>query len=210
MKGAYRFFHSILASPFRFLLNIRVSGRENEPDAGSGGYLVCANHASGWDVIWLGAALKKRQIHYMAKAELFKIPLLGWFIRSLGAFPIHRGVADVSSVRTTIAIIEGGGCVCIFPQGTRHAGVNPLETSVRSGAGMISFRTGASVIPIFIKTKNFKPTVLGRKEVIIGKPIPGSLIKEMHDEGAEYNKISRYIFNEVCALGLSTDAEPSN
>ncbi len=210
MKGAYRFFHSILASPFRFLLNIRVSGQEYEPDAGSGGYLVCANHVSGWDVIWLAVALKKRQIHYMAKAELFKIPLLGWLIRSLGAFPVHRGTADVSSVRTTIAIIEGGGCVCIFPQGTRYVGVNPLDTSVRSGAGMIAFRAGASVIPVFIKTKNFKPTVFGRKDVIIGKQIPGSLIKEMHNEGAEYSKISRYIFNEVCALGSSPDAEVPN
>ncbi len=201
MKGAYGFFHRLLASPFRFIFNVHVTGRENEPKEGSGAYLVCSNHVSGWDVIWLAAATRHRQIHFMSKAELFKIPLLGGLIRSLGAYPVNRRIADVTSIKTTLSLLGEGECVCMFPQGTRYPCRNPAETEVKSGAGMISYRSGAPVLPMFIRTKNFRPTVFGRKDVIIGKPIPSSTIMQMHEDGAEYNRISRYIYKEVCALG---------
>jgi 1-acyl-sn-glycerol-3-phosphate acyltransferase len=201
MKGAYGFFHRLLAVPFRFIFRIHVTGQENEPEAGDGAYLVCANHISGWDVIWVGVAFRRMQIHFMSKAELFKIPLLGGLIRSLGAYPVNRSIADVTSVRTTLSLLGEGECVCMFPQGTRYPGRNPAETEVKSGAGMISYRSGAPVLPVFIKMKNFRPTVFGRKDVIIGKPIPNSTIAGLHDGGAEYNRISRYIYGEICALG---------
>ncbi len=201
MKGTYAFFHKLLAAFFRFIFRIKVCGREYEPKTDGGAYLICANHMSGWDVIWLAAALKYKQIHFMAKSELFKIPLLGWLIRSLGAYPVNRGAADISSIRTTMSMLENGECVCIFPQGHRYRGINPLDTEVKSGAGMIAYRSGVDVLPVYIKAKNFRSSVFAGKTVIIGKPIPNSIINKLHDEGAEYGRISRFIFNEICALG---------
>lgn len=209
MKGAYKFFHRLLSAPFRFIFRIKISGRENEPGVESGAFLICANHMSGWDAIWLGAALRYKQIHFMSKAELFKIPLLGRLLHSLGAYPVNRRIADVSSVRKTIALLESDECVCMFPQGTRHPGKNPLNTEVKSGAGMIAYRAGVSVLPVFIKTKKFNSSAFSKKEIIIGKMIDGTKFKKLHDEGADYKRISRYIFEVVCGLDGETSVADS-
>ena len=200
MKGFYGIAHKILAPFARFIFNIKVEGEENEPTTDQGAYLVCANHISAGDPIWLCAALRCQQPHFMAKAELFKIPFLGWLIKALGAYPVNRNSADVSSVKNTISLMKNGKCVGMFPQGTRCPGQNPAQTSVKSGVGMIAVRSQVQVLPVFIQTKNFKYTCFGRKTIIIGKPIPYENIKKMHDDQIEYSKISKYIFDEICNL----------
>lgn len=200
MKGFYGFAHKLFAPLVRVIFNIKVEGWENEPTQEQGAYLVCANHMSAGDPVWLCAALRHQQPHFMAKAELFKIPLLGWIIKLMGAYPVNRGGADVASVRNTINLMKEGSCVGIFPQGTRCPGQNPCQTSVKSGVGMISVRAQVQVLPVFIRTKNFKSTLFGRKTVIIGKPIAYNSIKKMHDDHVEYGQISKYIFNEICSL----------
>lgn len=211
MKGFYGFWHRILAGPFRILFNIKVEGKENEPSPESGAFLVCSNHISAGDAVWLCASLRRQQPHFMAKAELFKIPLLSGLIRLLGAYPVERGSADIASLRTTVNLLKDGKCVGMFPQGTRHKGKNPLETPVKSGAGIIAVRGEVQVLPVFIQTKNFRSTLFGRKKIIIGKPIPYDKIAEMHAAKLEYNKISGYIFDQICKLGeLGTYVEHRN
>ena len=201
MDRFYRICHRLLAGPIRLIFRIKVTGRENEPDPGAGGYLVCANHMSAWDPVWLGAAFRKRQLHYMAKEELFKIPLLRGLIRALGAYPVQRGAADTASIKNTISILTSGKCVGIFPQGTRHRGVNPLDTEVRSGVGMIAHRAGADVLPVFIKAKDNISSPFARKEIIIGKPIPHSEIEKMREAHTGYREIAEFIFSRICILG---------
>lgn len=207
MKGFYGGAHKLLAPLARLIFNIKVEGLENEPTAEQGAYLVCANHISAGDPICLCAALRHQQPHFMAKAELFKIPLLGWLIKALGAYPVNRNGADVSSIKNTINLLKNGKCVGMFPQGTRCSNQNPAQTAVKSGAGMIAVRSQVQVLPIFIRTKNFKRTWFGRKTIIIGKPIPYDNIKKMHDDQVEYSKISKYIFDEICALDNYINAD---
>lgn len=76
---------------FKILHPYRIIGRENMPLTGK--LLVCSNHVTMGDPIYLGCAIPKRQLHYMAKAELFENKLIGGFLKSLGAFPISRGTA---------------------------------------------------------------------------------------------------------------------
>lgn len=201
MKGIYGFLHAILAPPFKLIFNIRIKGAENEPAKSEGAYLICSNHMSAWDPVWLAAAMRRQQPHFMAKAELFKIPLLRGLIRALGAYPVNRGVADISSMKHTIELLKNGSCVGMFPQGTRRRGVNPLDTPIKSGVGMLAVKSGVQVLPVFIETKKFKSSAFVRKNIIIGKPIPASKIAEMHETGADYSAVSRYIFDEICALG---------
>ena len=92
----YEAIYKIFARPVRALYRVRVIGAENLP--AEGGCLLCSNHTSMRDVVVLAAALP-RQPRYMAKKELFKIPLLSQLIRALGAFPVDRGGADVSSIK---------------------------------------------------------------------------------------------------------------
>ena len=200
MKGFYGVVHKLLAPLARFIFNIKSEGLENEPSLEQGAYLICANHISIGDPIWLCAVLRSQQPHFMAKSELFKIPLLRGLIRALGAYPVNRNGADVSSIKNTINLMKSGKCVGMFPQGTRCPKQDPAQTAVKSGAGMIAVRSQVQVLPILIRTKEFKPTWFGRKTIIIGKPIPYENIKKMHEDHVEYSRISKYIFDEICGL----------
>lgn len=206
MKGFYGFWHRVLAGPFRLLFNVRVEGRENEPRPEDGPFLVCANHTSAGDPVWLCAALRRQQPHFMAKAELFKIPLLSQLIRALGAYPVDRGGADVSSLRNTVKLLQDGSSVGMFPQGTRMPGIDPRTAKVKSGAGMIAVRGGAQVLPVYIHTKKRRAGLFCRKRVIIGKPIPHAVIAEMHEAHVEYSRISEFIFGKVCDIGEAVEA----
>ncbi len=200
MKGFYGFWHRVLAAPFRLIFNVHIEGAENEPRPEDGPFLVCANHTAAGDPVWLCAALRRQQPHFMAKAELFRIPLLNLLIRALGAYPVDRGGADVSSLRNTVKMLQDGSSVGMFPQGTRCPGVDPAKTRVKSGVGMIAARGGAQVLPVFIYTKGRRATLFCRKRVIIGRPIPYEVIAGMHAEHMEYSRIAEYIFGQVCAL----------
>ena len=208
MKGFYKVLHRVFATPLRWLFNVRLEGRENEPDADCA-FLVCSNHISAWDAVWLYAALKHHKPNFMSKAEIFKIPVLNSIVRFFGAYPVERGGADVASVRYTVELLKRGDCVGMFPQGTRCPGKDPYQTSVKSGVGMIAVRSQAPVLPVYIKTKNHKYSLFGRKTIIMGKIIPNQVIEEMHQSHQTYNNISHYIFDEICSLNseISSKAE---
>lgn len=206
MRGLYGFLHRMLAVPFRFIFNIRVNGAENEPAPENGAYLVCSNHMSAWDPIWIGVATRRQQLHFMAKAELFRIPLISRFIRALGAYPVNRRTADVSSIKNAINLLKSGNSVGLFPQGTRRSGVNPCLTEVKNGAGMIALKAQAQVLPVFIGTKKFKSSAFTRKNITIGRPIPFSEIENVYNREGSYAAVSRLIFDRICALGGLTPA----
>ncbi len=194
----YEGIYKLLARPLRAIFKVKVEGLENLPtDAGA---LVCANHTSLLDVIVLSAPLT-RQVRYMAKKELFKIPLLSQIIRALGAFPVDRGGADVGAIRKTVSMIEGGELVGIFPQGTRHPKVDPRETEVKGGAAMIAARAKCPVVPVCIKTKGNKVRFFRRTVIIIGRPISYEELGLKDAKRSEYLAASKYIFDKICTLG---------
>ena len=200
-SGLYKVIKAVLTYPLRFLCNMRVRGTENEPTTDQGAYLVIANHRTWADPIYLCCVLKHGQPHFMAKKELFKIPLLNLLIRALGAYPVNRGGADVGAIKHTIEMLKAGVCVGMFPQGHRYNKVDPRKTSVKTGAAMIALKAGVPVLPVFIKVKNNKHFFLCRKEVIVGKPIS---IEEMNydpEAPGEYQRVADYLFERVCELG---------
>ena len=108
---AYRIIYALLSGVIGFLFNIKVIHGEREPD--EGGYVVCANHVSATDPIALCYAFRKNQVHFMAKKELFKVPILAPLIKLLGAFPVDRGGSDVGAVKKAIALVEEKKCMGI-------------------------------------------------------------------------------------------------
>lgn len=200
-SGLYKVVKFVLTYPLRFLCNMKVRGTENEPTTEQGAYLVIANHRTWADPIYLACVLKHGQPHFMAKKELFKIPLLNLLIRALGAYPVNRGGADVGAIKHTIEMLKAGVCVGMFPQGHRYNKVDPRKTPVKTGAAMIALKAGVPVLPVFIKVKNNKHFFLCRKEVIVGKPIS---IEEMNydpEAPGEYQRVADYLFERVCELG---------
>ena len=201
VSGFYRFFRTVLYYPICFICNLRIRGKENEPTPDKGTYLVIGVHRTWADAIYLCAALKHQQPHFMAKKELFKIPLLNILIRSLGAYPVDRGGADVGAIRRTIGMLKQGVCVGMFPQGHRYNGVDPRTTPVKTGAAMIALKAGVPVLPVFVKVKNNRHHIFCKKELIIGKPITPEEMGFDPEASGEYQRVADYLFEKVCELG---------
>lgn len=197
----YRVLHFLLFIPVVLIFRIRWKNRKNEPKRIEGPYLVCANHQTALDVVFISAVLKRQQPHFMAKAEIFKVPVFGWICRKMGAFPVSRGKGDVGAIKHSVSLLKSGRSVGLFPQGTRCAGRNPSECSVKFGAGMIAARAGVQVLPIHLKMKEYRWKFFRRVKVIVGEPIPFERFEYKEGEAGEYARITEMIYAEICRLG---------
>lgn len=197
-KRFYRRAHRALAGFFRFVLNVKVIGRENFPR--EGGCLVCLNHVGAADVI-AASAVCSRQLRYLAKKELFKVPVIGWLIRRLGACPLDRGGSDVAAIRKSISLVEEGEMVALFPQGHRQPGKSPIDTPIRSGAGMIAHRAKCPILPVCIRMKKMRYAPFRRIEVIVGELIPYEELGLEEGGRDAYEAATARVFREICRLG---------
>jgi len=135
----------VFMTPF-FLVYFRLGRTGREHGRVSGGLIVAANHRSFLDPFAIGAALPwRRPMNYVAKIELFERRWQGWLLSRLGAFPIRRGESDKEAMETARLVVERGGTVCIFPEGTRIRR-GTLGTPKR-GVGRLALQTGAPVLP---------------------------------------------------------------
>jgi 1-acyl-sn-glycerol-3-phosphate acyltransferase len=130
----------------RILFGFRMEGAEHEPS--SGPVLIVSNHVSDLDALVVGAALRRR-VHFMAKVELFRPPLLRWWVTACGGFPVRRGEADRQALRTARDILERGGALVMFPEGTRGASTRDLRPP-EPGAALLALRTGATILPVAV------------------------------------------------------------
>src|SRR3954466_5796629 len=135
-----------LLQPFAHLYwRLSRLGREHIPQEGP--IIFVANHRSFLDPFIVGLCCR-RPVYYVAKQELFKHRLFGWYISSLGAFPVRRGAADGDMIETAKAILERGDPVLIFPEGTR---IRPGALGKpKRGVGRLALETGAPVVPLAI------------------------------------------------------------
>jgi 1-acyl-sn-glycerol-3-phosphate acyltransferase len=200
----FRIVRVLLARIVGLIFRIKVVNKHNEP--AEGGYIVCANHISATDPIMLCYAFKKHQIRFMAKKELFRIPVLAQLIRMLGAFPVDRGGGDVGAIKNAVSIVESGCCMGIFPQGHRYRGVDPRSTPTKNGAALISVRASAPVVPVYIWRKGKKGGAFRRTYVVIGEPIPFESFGYDKEVTGEYNRITSVIFDRICNLGEDFEA----
>ena len=135
---------AIIIKPF--FLRLRVEGAENIP--ASGGCIAACNHTLGPDYVIMGYA-SPRQVHYMAKSELFKIhPWLTALLRGAGAFPVRRGERDGDAIEQAVKMIEAGFVVGMFPEGTRSR-TGALQRG-RTGVARIALHANALVVPVVV------------------------------------------------------------
>jgi len=142
----YRLVSGLLVFPlFRFLFRGSTQGLEHVPMDGP--LVVASNHGSHLDPPLLGHALG-RPVAFMAKAELFAIPLLGAVIRACGAYPVRRGASDREAIRTATAKLDEGWATGVFLDGTRQA--NGRVNNPLPGAALLAARSGAPLLPVAI------------------------------------------------------------
>ena len=142
----------VLHSWLWLLTGFRVDGLRNVPS--SGPLIVVANHLHNLDPLVVAVAIP-RPVHYMAKAELFRVPVLGRLISFGGAFPIERGQADRKAIRRAEATLAQGIALGIFPEGTRST--TGAMTPPLAGAALIALRSGAPVLPVAVTGTEFLP-----------------------------------------------------
>ncbi|MGE5632519.1 MAG: lysophospholipid acyltransferase family protein [Caulobacteraceae bacterium] len=182
----------ILLRPIFFLFyNYRVTGRENIPEKGP--YIVCANHVSAIDPIFIGIILPHK-MHFMAKVELFKNWFIGGLLKTLGAFPIKRGEADLKSIKTSLRLLADGKVLSLFPEGTRN---KTSEIIAEPGIAMLSIKAKVPVLPIAIMS-SYK--FFNRTTIIIGKPLDLSEYYDKKLGSEEYTGISLGIMNKINEL----------
>ena len=132
-----------------FLIWFRLERLGREHARVEGGLIVASNHRSFLDPFVLGATLPwRRPMHYVAKVELFEPAWQGWILSRLGAYPVRRGEADAETLETSRRILERGGALCIFPEGTRIRR-GSLATPHR-GVGRLALESGAAVLPVAV------------------------------------------------------------
>lgn len=196
--------HKNLSKLLKKLFRITVVGAENEPV--EGGVIAIANHISFLDVIVMAVALR-RQIRFMAKKELFSIPLLGKLITSLGAFPVDRAGSVAGSMKKAINLLKEGDIVGMYPTGHRYRGVPVSETleRVKGGVGMAAFHSGASILPMYIMTKNNRVRLFRPITIYVGKVIPFGELGFDKGGTAEYEAAAKTAFRQVIALSENAD-----
>ena len=197
-KRSYRFFYYTLGWIVRFFHRIKVTGRDNVPR--SGGCILCANHIAILDIFSIGASVP-RPINFLAKRELFKVPVLSFLIRSAGAIPLERKKTDLGAIRRSVELAANGNLVAIFPQGHRQPGKNPADTEFKSGAALVAYRAGVPIIPICIRMKGQKYRIFRRTEIIIGKPLNQEDLGMQKGGSDEYREAAARVFGEICRLG---------
>jgi 1-acyl-sn-glycerol-3-phosphate acyltransferase len=126
---------------------LRVEGIDNFPEIGA--LVLCANHTFIKDLIFIGS-MAPRKIHWMAKEELFRIPVFGSLIKKLGAFPVNRSGPDRDSIKNVYKVLRSGAPLGIFPEGTRVLDPNHRPPFKR---GFVTFAasTGAAILPVALR-----------------------------------------------------------
>jgi 1-acyl-sn-glycerol-3-phosphate acyltransferase len=130
----------------RVWLRLSVVGAERVPRDGP--LLLAANHLSVLDPALIGAVVP-RELDYMAKTELFRIPGFGALIRRLNAHPVDRTGSDSAALRLALRLLAAGRAVLVFPEGTR--GTEGRLRPARPGAGMLAVLSGAPVVPVYVQ-----------------------------------------------------------
>ena len=194
----YGFVKVVLRPSSRLLLNARVSGEDHVP--ASGPLVVAANHVSYLDPLLLGTWFP-RTIHFMAKQQLFTIPVLGWLIRRVHAFPVQQRSGDLSAIRRALHVLKAGGVVGIFPEGTRNISG---EHQARGGAVLLAAMAGCPLIPValcgtYVAAKRLRSSEV---RVRIGEPLQfqGSERKPTKSELEQWTDTLARSINELKAL----------
>ena len=199
LNSFYTFVIMILRAIWKVLYPYEVKGLETLPQER---VLLCPNHASNLDPIYVAVALPNNyRLHFMGKEELFRNSILNWAFRKLGAFPVSRGNNDITAVKTAIQVLKDDDNLLIFPEGTTIrngiGSVDGLPPHAKSGAAMIGIRTGAKLVPVFVDGAK-KP--FRKVRIIFGKPYE-PVYSGRHGTAEELQKIADDILAEAYALG---------
>jgi len=172
-KLIYQLVSKLFVFPiYKFVFKGHLIGRDNIPQKDS--FIMVSNHGSLLDPPLLGHALG-RNISFMAKEELFKIPFLGFVIKACGAYPVKRGIADKNTIKTACKKLSNNNSIGIFIDGTRQK--NGRVNKPKQGAALLAFKNQKLLLPVaivnshrLIRFKFFIP-LFSKIVIKVGSPV---------------------------------------
>ncbi|TFZ39778.1 1-acyl-sn-glycerol-3-phosphate acyltransferase [Soehngenia longivitae] len=189
----YNFAKGIVFIFQKLFFRIEIYGKENIPM--SGRLILCSNHHSNWDPVTL-AVFFPRQVHWMAKKELFKNKIFAKLLFSLGVFPVDREGNDLTAIKKSLRILKEERVLGIFPEGTRVKYFN--DDFIKSGLALIAVKSQSPVLPVYSEG-NYK--LFSKIKIIIGHPIYIELEDNVKLSNEKYTEISKDIMRKVYELG---------
>jgi 1-acyl-sn-glycerol-3-phosphate acyltransferase len=200
----YRFAVYVSRPIVRRLYRLDVRGLEHVPE--TGGLVLAANHTSNLDPWPLGIALWPRQLHFMAKSELWK-PGLRTLLRWGGAFPVRRGEGDVEAMETAIRLCREGRVMAMFPEGTRRSkGLRKKhQPRPHTGTARIALAAGVPIVPAALHGMD-RLSRLGPLRVRFGPPVPTEDLAGL-DARAVAQEATRRLWDEILRLEAELAAE---
>lgn len=195
MSVIYRILFIISHVIMKIFYRFDVTGSEKIAD---GPAILAANHVSYLDTVVVGLSVK-RQVYFMAKAELFKVPVLSWMMRKCGTISINRYKPDKNAIQAAIKVVKEGNILGIFPQGTRTEDMGQFSR----GIGLIAQKTGAPIYPIRVvgTDKAFKkgsifPFRFPKIYSVVGDAISSTAIQKKDEQ----MKISSAVMESISLL----------
>lgn len=185
----YQFAKGVVASVFFPLYRVEVKGKEYFPKEGA--VLLCSNHIDNLDPPTVGISAP-RQVHFMAKEELFRVPILGGIVRKVGSFPVKRGMSDREALRNGLNVLKDGGVLGLFPEGTRSKD-GQLGKGL-AGAGFFALRSNALVVPCAV-IGTYKP--FNKVKVFFGEPIN---LDPLRERKATAEEATELIMSKIAEL----------
>lgn len=145
----YNFVKVVFGPLIRKVYKMEFKGLENVPDENAR-YIVAINHTCAFDPVFVACPKKVPPLHFMAKVELFKNPVVAWFITHMYGFPVKRGKGDTSAIDYGIKILEEGHVMAICPEGKRIKDKDGVPQRAKAGVAVIAKATDADVLPVAI------------------------------------------------------------
>lgn len=182
---------------FRLLMNLEISGLENLPR--SGACILTPNHISNFDPIAVGLFLP-RHVHFMAKGELFREGFMRWYIRHTGSFPVMRGGGDDWPLQQAGRVLQAGGLLGMFPEGTRSKEGAKLRQG-RVGAVKLALAYHVPIVPVAILgTQNIK-VKRAQVTVTLGQPLDFTAQAGPPPYDFElYQKLTAILMKQIAAM----------
>ncbi|MBP5288866.1 MAG: 1-acyl-sn-glycerol-3-phosphate acyltransferase [Clostridia bacterium] len=161
-----------------------------------GGLIVCSNHSSNFDALFLAAALD-RPITFMGKKSLLYVPIIRHIVRGVGMIPLSRDGGDAAKLRQAVRELKDGKLLVIFPQGRRFR-KTPRGTPSHGGAGMMALLSGARIMPCAIVTRRYRVRPFCKVVLHFGEPKTYQVQGEGRSEKAR--AVSDAAFEDICSL----------
>lgn len=194
----YDFVKKYFGPVFKRIYKIEFKGLENIPK-GNNHYIVATNHTCAFDPVFVSSPKELPPLHFMAKVELFKNPIVGWVIKHLYGFPVRRGKHDTSAIDYGIKIIEEGHVMAICPEGRRVKDKDGVPQKAKAGVALIAKATGADVLPVAIYSDG--PIKAGKGVVVsYGEVIKNSDLGMNTDSPKEIRVAANMIMDRILTL----------